>query len=330
MSEISIVVPVYNTQAYLPECIQSILSQTFSDFELLLIDDGSVDESGRICDGYQAKDPRVRVVHTPNAGQSAARNLGTAEARSDLLCFIDSDDVVHPTLLQVFYETARARNVGAVACGRVCGETPPEGFRSAQTGETEILSIDETCLLRMLEEDETAYWTLFPCLIKKEIVQKHPLTPGRVMEDNAVSCRWLCEAGRVALVRQPLYFYRENPNGTMNAAFSPKKLDYLWALEEQLSFYETRGFQRMQGAVAKIYVNNALWLASRVKNELGNETLARDVIRKAVRIRDRYAAFAGFTEEEERKLFKAAHPILHRARKKIGSVFGPKKKTLEG
>lgn len=101
--KISVIVPVYNVEKYLCQCIDSILAQTFTDFELLLVDDGSTDGSGRICDEYAEKDARIRVFHTENKGVSAARNLGMGEARADWLCFVDSDDWVETCFLTSLY-----------------------------------------------------------------------------------------------------------------------------------------------------------------------------------------------------------------------------------
>lgn len=92
MSTISVIVPVYNTEQYLPRCIDSILSQSFTDFGLLLIDDGSKDGSGKICDAYAEKDNRIRVFHKENGGVSSARNLGLDNAKGEWVCFVDSDD----------------------------------------------------------------------------------------------------------------------------------------------------------------------------------------------------------------------------------------------
>ena len=100
MPEISVIVPVYRAEAYLHACIDSILSQTFSDFELILVDDGSPDNCGAICDDYAARDSRVRVIHQENQGQAAARNRALAVARGDWVCFVDSDDTVHPQMLE--------------------------------------------------------------------------------------------------------------------------------------------------------------------------------------------------------------------------------------
>ena len=103
MSKISVIVPVYNTEKYLHRCIDSILAQTFTDFELLLIDDGSKDNSGAICDEYAAKDSRVRVFHKENGGVSSARNMGLDNAQGEWITFVDSDDVLYESALSVLY-----------------------------------------------------------------------------------------------------------------------------------------------------------------------------------------------------------------------------------
>ena len=106
MPEISVIVPVYKAEAYLHACIDSILSQTFSGFELILVDDGSPDDCGAICDDYAARDSRVRVIHQENQGQAAARNHALAAAKGEWVCFVDSDDAVHPQMLERLRQAA--------------------------------------------------------------------------------------------------------------------------------------------------------------------------------------------------------------------------------
>ena len=96
MPELSVIVPVYNAEKYLHKCVDSILSQTYRDFELLLVDDGSPDQCGRICDAYATQDPRVKVIHKPNGGVSEARNVGLDQAKGNYISFIDPDDWVEP------------------------------------------------------------------------------------------------------------------------------------------------------------------------------------------------------------------------------------------
>lgn len=117
MPELSIIVPVYKVEKYLPRCIDSILAQTFRDFELILIDDGSPDNCGAICDEYAAQDSRIRVIHQPNAGVSAARNAGLDIATGAYLGFVDSDDWIEPEMYETMIATAKEKQVDVVVCG---------------------------------------------------------------------------------------------------------------------------------------------------------------------------------------------------------------------
>lgn len=117
MPELSIIVPVYKVEKYLPKCIDSILAQTFRDFELILIDDGSPDNCGAICDEYAARDSRIKVIHQANAGVSAARNAGLDIASGTYLGFVDSDDWIEPEMYATMIATAKEKQVDVVACG---------------------------------------------------------------------------------------------------------------------------------------------------------------------------------------------------------------------
>lgn len=112
--KISVIVPVYNVEKFLPRCLDSLLAQTFSDFEILLIDDGSKDRSGNICDNYAFKDQRIRVFHKENGGVASARQLGVDEARGEYSIHADGDDWVEPDMLQCFYDKAKETNADIV------------------------------------------------------------------------------------------------------------------------------------------------------------------------------------------------------------------------
>lgn len=121
---ISVIVPVYNVESYLQESVDSILKQTYKDFEIILIDDGSEDLSGKICDKYAALDSRVKVIHTINQGQGAARNSGLSLAQGEYIAFVDSDDVVHPDYLKEMYRLAKDNLADIVCCDSIKGTNP--------------------------------------------------------------------------------------------------------------------------------------------------------------------------------------------------------------
>ena len=113
---ISVIVPVYNVEPYLRKCLDSIVNQTYRDFEILIIDDGSTDGSGRICDEYAEKDSRIKVFHTENRGLSCARNLGLAEAKGEWIGFVDSDDWIEPDMYEVLIRRAEETGADVVEC----------------------------------------------------------------------------------------------------------------------------------------------------------------------------------------------------------------------
>ena len=144
-----------------------------------------------------------------------------------------------------------------------------------------------------------------------------------------MSPSWLVTAKTVAFLASELYFYRINPNGIVHEAFSGKRLDFLWALEEQLRFYQACGYAQMQGAVAREYIRSALWFAKRIRTELNDPKLSRRVVRRAVRIAVNNKKVFSLSAGEKDKLLKAAHPLLFRIRKKIRNLFGSRIKKKD-
>lgn len=138
MPELSIIVPVYKVEPYLRRCIDSILAQTFRDFELILIDDGSPDNCGAICDEYAAKDSRIIVIHQKNQGVSAARNAGLDIARGTYLGFVDSDDWIEPEMYETMIATAKEKQVDVVVCGIKYQSDSGEFIRDGFTAEAEF------------------------------------------------------------------------------------------------------------------------------------------------------------------------------------------------
>ena len=132
MTRISVIVPVYNADLYIKDCIESILRQSFRDFELILVDDGSLDRSGEICDAYEKKDSRIRVIHQTNQGQAAARNHAIKIAKGEWVCFVDSDDLIHPNMLKSLLHAAIETGSNISACDRLEAATCPDVFMDSK------------------------------------------------------------------------------------------------------------------------------------------------------------------------------------------------------
>lgn len=267
MPKVSVIVPVYNVEQFIRRCIDSILRQTFTDYELFLIDDGSTDSSGLICDAYAEQDKRIRVIHQENQGQAAARNHGVAAANGEWVCFIDSDDEVHAQMLELLYHAITDGHVGISMCSVAEGDSVPESFSSPRGEKYAVHTVDQDYLDMLYDQGGHRCWIVCGKLIRTEIVRNIPFTAGRIYEDNAVACRWLYEAKKVADIDEQLYYYRVNPNGTTKSAFSLKRLDYLWALEEIIKFFKKIRYRRLQKRFCTNYVRAAVSYYWIVRNE---------------------------------------------------------------
>lgn len=231
--KISIIVPIYKAEAYLRECVQSVLAQTFPDFELLLIDDGSPDGSGAICDAYAERDARVRVIHKPNGGASSARNAGLTLAAGEYLTFVDSDDLLHPAMLEFLLRAAEEVGAEASVCGYCGFETEPS-FGEPTYAIRRIAPGRDFCL----EPYRIEYVAPWAKLFRRELFSDLRFPEHlRMCEDEALLFRALYKCGRIAELETVLYGYRATPGSTMNAAFSKKNYDIIPALKDRLSFY---------------------------------------------------------------------------------------------
>lgn len=277
MPDISVIVPVYNAEAFLPECIDSILSQTFSDFEIILVEDGSPDHCGIICDDYAARHDRISVIHQENQGQAAARNHAMSQAKGSWICFVDSDDLIHPRMLEALYGAARTSGAPISMCEMLEAVTLPEDFRNDREIRFETLSLEEETLLALHDADKYPAWVACAKLIRRELIEHYPFREGRVYEDNEAVCRWVCEAGRLSKTQEKLYFYRGNPESTTKSQFRLKRLDYLWALESIIGHYTTLGYGKMRQRFIDRYVDAAVSCCNGARYLLNRPDVVKEI-----------------------------------------------------
>lgn len=250
---ISVIVPVYKVETYLRRCVDSVLHQSFSDFELILVDDGSPDGCGAICDAYAREDARVRVIHRENGGLSAARNTGIdwamSESDSRYLCFVDSDDYVDRRYLEALLSAAEGLSCAVAVCGiqKTGGEPLPGGALSEPR---RMDAMDYYC-----QDIQTAVaWNK---LYRKELFENVRYPVGRLHEDEFTTYRLLYGAGPVAVVASPLYAYFQNPAGITGGMWKPGRMDALDAFLEQAAFARERGEERLLRKAAQSLIYGA-------------------------------------------------------------------------
>jgi len=222
---ISIIVPVYNVEPYLRKCLDSILDQTYRDLEILIIDDGSTDGSGEICDEYK-KDERVRVFHTENKGLSCARNLGLDSANGDYIAFIDSDDWFEETALQTFLTTAQDTGADIVGC-EFYQEYKDRTVKPGENNTEYVVEGDEVLKTMVIDHKLTEdVWNKF---YRVSLFEGICYPEGLIFEDKATTYKLLQKAQVLAYTPTPLIHYR-NREGSLSNVHSMKSLVDYWVV----------------------------------------------------------------------------------------------------
>lgn len=235
---ISVIVPVYKVEPYLAFCVDSILAQTFTDFELILVDDGSPDNCGKMCDEYAERDSRIKVIHRANGGQAAARNSGMDIAQGEYIAFIDSDDAVADVYLETLYNMIMESGADLAVCGYNKFEdgTSPEG--AATLKEYSIMSTEA-----FLKGIYNGHYTVAPWakLYRKSIVQDERFPEGKIHEDSAFVPIVCYNAKEIVISKDKLYLYRIRIESTSRGIFVSKRYDNMECIESCIAFFKSKG-----------------------------------------------------------------------------------------
>lgn len=256
---ISVIVPVYNVAPFLKRCLDSVRSQTYPRLELLLVDDGSTDGSGKICRSYQARDPRFHYYYKDHGGVADARNFGLDRARGDYISFIDADDYVAPDYLEYLYglvrisgragqsgqESSQKSNqesgqesglcAAAMSMCSLCVCYSSNGRRlSRGDGKREVLTGKE-CIRRMCYDDQVDT-CVYAKLYDRSLFDGIRFPRGRIFEDMAVTYRLFDRCDQVACGWQPKYYYMVREDSIVTSSYSPAKLDLLIMTDRMAAF----------------------------------------------------------------------------------------------
>lgn len=249
---ISVVVPVYNVEAYLARCIESIITQTYQNLEIILVDDGSTDNSGKICDDYNIKySDLIKVIHQENKGLSGARNTGLGHARGKYITFVDSDDWLSPDMVETMYGNLKKYN--AQISGISFYQAYESGKLVGNSSKTEICVMDkEEALGKFLFNEnltvcvcgklyQTSLWNIVKC------------PEGKLFEDQYTTYKLIEQAETVVFDPNPKYYYYKRNGSIGHSAFSDRTYDLYWGVQEQYD-YITRNYPALsaQMVVAKI------------------------------------------------------------------------------
>lgn len=259
--KISIIVPVYKVEKYIHKCIDSILAQTFTDFELILVDDGSPDNCGKICDEYVKKDRRIKVIHKKNGGLSDARNAGIEIARGDYIGFVDSDDYIESDMYELLYDICIENNCEIASCSSTIyfkNKTVVNG------GHDLIIHEREEAMKTMLEGrlyDEVVWVKLF----KSELFDDVRFPVGKVYEDTAVTYKLIDKSNRVGCIGKAKYNYIKREGSVMDNAIKNIRLDAIDIYNEMYEFINLR-YPKLTDLVTLKFANSCMIVLNLIIN----------------------------------------------------------------
>lgn len=273
---LSIIIPIYNVADWLPDTLESVLDQTFRDFELILVDDGATDGSGEICDSYAARDARVRVIHQKNAGVSAARNTGVAAARGEYIGFTDSDDIIEKDMYAVMMSLAEKHNADVVQCQHDRANT----LNAMDRQEDVLLMTGEAFVRRIFKKTGRNYTnqvSLCTKVFRKTLFEGVFFPNGQVYEDEQETYKLCLKAVRLVETQDILYHYIKRENSIITGESPRKRLDKQKALADRLHYLPQR-LPDLEEACARSYLSYSQRMLCRL-----SEAGEKDALRQGIR-----------------------------------------------
>lgn len=279
---VSVIVPIYNVERYLERCVNSILNQSYSNLDIILVNDGSNDSSGKICETFSKLDKRVRVLHKKNGGLSDARNLGLEYCKGSYVCFIDSDDYLNPKYVEILLNICHYQGCDIAICDYKITNSEIENFDETNYGieEEVILKTPKEVLNDFYGELHVYSVVAWNKLYKSSIIKdiRYPL--GINYEDEATTCKFIWNCSKVGCCNQKLYYYFQRENSIMSRKFTEKNLDCCKAMKIRMDFYKKNMLDDLYDMDCLKYLHTCLRLYYNVCHEIRNNHSLKISIKK--------------------------------------------------
>ncbi len=260
MKKISITVPIYNAEKYLEKCVDSIIAQTYKDVEIILVNDGSVDSSGAICDEYSKRDSRIKVIHKENGGLSSARNAGLDVASGEYVSFVDSDDWIENDMIETLYN-ACASNGAEIACGGRYDVYPKSTIVGLCPQKTECITVQE--MIKKLFASTECDCSVCDKLFKRSLFNEIRFPLGQINEDEAIFYNLLTNVNQVSMVNKPLYNYFHRASSISTSDFTERKLVYLDNAIKIKTFVQEK-YPELQYEAESFYATKIFWFLTMI------------------------------------------------------------------
>lgn len=286
IDKISVIVPVYKVEKYLNRCVQSIAAQTYENLEIILVDDGSPDNCGALCDEWAQKDSRIKVVHKENGGLSSARNAGVAVATGAYVGFVDSDDYIHPQMYEKLYEALveNGADISICGCDYVDEETdvPDLNMRTRSPLKKEVLTREQAYrIISDIKDGYAFYVTAWNKLYPRRFFDVLQFKEGFIHEDEFFVHYLFGCCSRIATIPDELYMYVQRSGSITKTKVTIRSLHGVYSYYDRYQFFRARGERRM--AKDTLYATNMLLtgLLYRMEKKADGQEL-RETVRRII------------------------------------------------
>lgn len=280
-SLVSVIVPMYNVENYVGHCIETIVNQTYRNLEIILVDDGSPDNSGRIADEWASKDSRIVVIHKPNGGLSDARNVAIDVAKGEYITLVDSDDYIHTRMIELLMQVAEEKSADVVVCShKMVYEGKIQQDEEVSLGEVQIVDGKEIQKIYLHPSDKRLDYTVaWEKLYKRKCFETIRYPKGKLHEDEYTTFQILYEAEKIAYVDIPLYYYLSRESSIMGE-FKPSRFDIFGGYARRIEYYESKG----EHELAKETFFLGLHMMAQYKEWMGKSSGCEEKLSEAIQI----------------------------------------------
>lgn len=278
---ISVIIPVYKVEKYLDRCIRSVVDQTYKNLEIIIVDDGSPDRCGIICDEWAKKDKRIKIIHKENGGLSDARNAGLDIASGEYICFVDSDDYIHSEMYQRLYEKTKQYNADITICG----------FYRVSDPDGEIICCERTFGDGLIDKKDalkylcrhSSYLAVWNKLYKRSLFHDLRFPKKKLEEDVFVMPRLYDKSEIILSVPDSYYYYVMTANSISRCVKTVKNLDGVEGYYNMLLFCENKGYTCLLNEISAKMIDNYMWNRNQISRIMPNEKKRLSEIKSMIR-----------------------------------------------
>ena len=304
--KISVIIPVYAVEQYLDRCVQSVVSQSYKNLEIILVDDGSPDNCPALCDEWAKKDERIKVVHKPNGGLSDARNVGIETSTGEYIAFLDSDDCVHKEMYECLLNVVTVTDSDMVVCKLEKFSDVEPTQEPVLNKEIKVKELDKNGFLTELLSPSNVHLVVAVSkLYNRKIFNSLRFDLGKIHEDEFLAHKLLDSVEKVAVIDEKLYFYYVREGSITTSSFSKKRLHAIEAMEDRVEYVNEKFPQFVWDAIDQ-YLNTCMGLYCKAKMQNAEQEILDTICEKFMEMYN--------TQSEhslKAKLFRYLRPVYY-------------------